>query len=198
MVIKFVDHPNVMSIINHFVDNDTAYTVAEYLDGSTLLEYTADQGGTIPYKTAARILMPVMDALREIHESGILHRDISKDDVSIARAGLVQLFDFGAARKAHDLGGTINFKLLHDLEKGMFIRSRRGILEVSSGRVLFRGDDGVRVFNTSWSSIREAKKSPRSPVSSSGHVPRTCCISRSAETTTTWFRRLYPAGKRWI
>ncbi len=100
VVAKFADHPNVMSIINHFADNDTAYIVAEYLDGSTLLEYTEDQGGTIPYETAARILMPVMDALREVHKSGILHRDISPDNVCITRAGLVKLLDFGAARQA--------------------------------------------------------------------------------------------------
>ena len=100
VVAKFADHPNIMSIINHFADNETAYIVAEYLDGSTLLEYTENEGGTIPYETAARILMPVMDALREVHKSGILHRDISPDNVCITRAGLVKLLDFGAARQA--------------------------------------------------------------------------------------------------
>lgn len=64
-------------------------------------------------------------------------------------------------RKAYDLGGTINFRLLHDLGDGMFIRSRPGTLEVSRERVLFRGDDGVRVFNTSQSNIREAKKNSK-------------------------------------
>ena len=100
VVAKFADHPNVMSIINHFTGNDTAYIVAEYLDGSTLLEYTEQQGGTIPYETATRILMPVMDALREVHKSGILHRDISPDNICITRSGLVKLLDFGAARQA--------------------------------------------------------------------------------------------------
>ena len=64
-------------------------------------------------------------------------------------------------RKAYDLGGTINFRLLHDLGDAMFIRSRSGTLEVSRERALFRGDDGVRVFNTSRSSIREAKKNSK-------------------------------------
>ena len=100
VIAKFADHPNVMSIITHFTGNDTAYIVAEYLDGSTLLEYTEQQGGTIPYETATRILMPVMDALREVHKSGILHRDISPDNVCITRSGLVKLLDFGAARQA--------------------------------------------------------------------------------------------------
>ena len=44
--------------------------------------------------------------------------------------------------KACDLGGTINFKLLHDLGDGIFIRSRPGTLEVSRERVLFRDAAG--------------------------------------------------------
>ena len=59
-------------------------------------------------------------------------------------------------RKAYDLGGTISFRLLHDL--GVFRGNRQGTLEVSTERVLFRYDDGVEVFNTSQSSVREAKK----------------------------------------
>ena len=64
-------------------------------------------------------------------------------------------------REAYDLGGTITFRLLHDLGDGMFIRNRSGTLEVSTERALFRGDDGVRVFNTSQSGIREAKKNSK-------------------------------------
>lgn len=60
-------------------------------------------------------------------------------------------------RKAYDLRSTITFRLLHDLGDGISIRHRTGTLEVSKNRVLFRGDNTVRVFITSLSGIREAR-----------------------------------------
>lgn len=95
---KFQEHPGIVSVIAFFKANETGYLVMEYVDGITLKEYLARNGGKIPFETALKILMPVMDALREIHGTGLLHRDISPDNIYITEKGQVKLLDFGAAR----------------------------------------------------------------------------------------------------
>lgn len=97
---RFQNHPGIVAVLNFFRENGTAYLVMEYLDGVTLDQFLTRKGGAIPYETALRIMMPVMDALREVHKAGILHRDISPDNVYICAAGPVKVLDFGAARYA--------------------------------------------------------------------------------------------------
>ena len=70
----------------------------EYVEGVTLKEYLAKKGGQISFEEAKGIMMPVMDALREVHQAGMLHRDISPDNIYITTAAQVKILDFGAAR----------------------------------------------------------------------------------------------------
>jgi len=97
---RFQSHPGMVAVQYFFQANGTAYLMMEYLEGVTLDAYLKDNGGTIPFKQAMDVLMPVMDALREVHKTGILHRDVSPDNIYITRAGPVKLLDFGAARFA--------------------------------------------------------------------------------------------------
>src|SRR5579862_3250566 len=97
---KFKNFPGIVSIDTAFRDNGTAYLVMEYLDGSTLEDFLKKRGGKIPIETALEIMLPVMRALSAVHAEGILHRDISPDNIYLTRAGKVKLIDFGAARNA--------------------------------------------------------------------------------------------------
>ena len=97
-VARFAHHPNVVSARDYFAANGTAYMVMEYVEGVTLKEYLAKKGGRISFEEARGIMMPVMDALREVHQAGMLHRDISPDNIYITTSAQVKILDFGAAR----------------------------------------------------------------------------------------------------
>jgi serine/threonine protein kinase len=97
---KFSNHPGIVAVDTVFKDNGTAYLVMEFLDGVTFEEFLARRGGKITFETAMRVVLPSMDALAAVHAEGILHRDISPDNIYLTRAGKVKLIDFGAARNA--------------------------------------------------------------------------------------------------
>ncbi len=97
---RFNEHPNIVTVRDYFEANNTAYLVMNYHEGVTLQSYLESKGGKIEVEQALNIFMPVLDALKEVHAAGILHRDISPDNLLIDTRGRVVLIDFGAARQA--------------------------------------------------------------------------------------------------
>lgn len=96
---RFEHNPNIVSVRDFFKANGTAYMVMSYIDGLTLEEYLHRNGGMISFAKLLYIMTPVMDALRDIHEFGVMHRDVSPDNIFIDNRGRVFLIDFGAARQ---------------------------------------------------------------------------------------------------
>lgn len=99
MVSRFNGNPNIVSVYEFFYENNTAYFVMEYLDGVDMKKYVAQKGGRLELNEALRLILPVMDALTIVHSAGVLHRDISPDNIFVTRDGGVKLLDFGAARQ---------------------------------------------------------------------------------------------------
>jgi TPR repeat protein/predicted Ser/Thr protein kinase len=99
---KFQQHNGIVSVLNVFYGNGTGYMVMEYVDGFTLKEYLI-QKEKLSWAQTLKVFMPVMDALREVHKYGMLHRDISPDNIYLCRDNRVKLLDFGSAR--YSLGG---------------------------------------------------------------------------------------------
>ena len=79
-----------------FEENNTAYIVMEYLDGETLKKHLQKKG-TLPWRETVEMLMPVMRSLERVHQAGLIHRDISPDNIMLV-GSRVKLLDFGAAR----------------------------------------------------------------------------------------------------
>ncbi len=96
----FEGHPNIVTVRDFFKSNNTAYLVMPYLEGINLYDYLAQRGEQLSFEEAVQVMMPVLDALNAIHEEGLLHRDVSPDNIFITTEGRVILLDFGAARHA--------------------------------------------------------------------------------------------------
>lgn len=100
LLARFIDHPNIVSVTDYFQANRTAYLVMNYIEGITMREYLARSGEKLSFDVTMGIMMPVFDALIAVHEAGLLHRDISPENIIISKTGRVMLIDFGAARRS--------------------------------------------------------------------------------------------------
>lgn len=95
----FRNNPNILMVYRLFEENGTAYYAMEYLDGMDLKQWMTSAGGKISWQELYPVICPVMDALSELHKGGIVHRDISPDNIIVCRDRRVKLIDFGAARQ---------------------------------------------------------------------------------------------------
>lgn len=89
----------IVSVLDFFPANSTAYLVMEYLDGISLKRYIQKKG-KLDTETALTILHPVISSLGAVHDVGLIHRDISPDNILITRNSEVKLIDFGASKTA--------------------------------------------------------------------------------------------------
>lgn len=93
------DISGIVQVSDYFTENHTAYIVMEYVEGITLKQYVVQHGGKLLAKEVFAMLKPVLYSLVNIHEAGLVHRDISPDNLVVLADGKVKLLDFGAARK---------------------------------------------------------------------------------------------------
>ena len=96
---KFQNEEGIVKVYDSFTENETAYIIMEYLDGENLKTYL-EREKNIPEDKAIEMMMPILNSLENIHKQGIIHRDISPDNVFVTKKGDVKLIDFGASRYA--------------------------------------------------------------------------------------------------
>lgn len=95
---KFYQLQGIVSVKDFFYANGTGYMVMEYIDGIDLKQYLKKIGGRLPEATVRSLMKPVLESLSEIHSHGLIHRDISPDNVMVDKKSRIKLIDFGAAR----------------------------------------------------------------------------------------------------
>ena len=100
---KFSKDEGIVKALDFFEINNTAYIVMEYLEGITLKQYLRESQRIAP-EDLIELLVPLIESLDEIHSQGMIHRDISPDNIMVLPDGRIKLMDFGAARDYTEFG----------------------------------------------------------------------------------------------
>ena len=100
---KFSKDEGIVKVLDFFEINNTAYIVMEYLEGITLKQYIRENQ-RITLEELVRLIVPLIESIDEIHSQGMIHRDISPDNIMVLPDGRIKLMDFGAARDYTEFG----------------------------------------------------------------------------------------------
>ena len=84
----------VYRIIDIFEVNNTAYCVTEHLQGITLKEFLIRNGGVLTWEQVRPLYLPLINAVRKLHDNGIIHGGISPETLIVGRDGRIRITDF--------------------------------------------------------------------------------------------------------
>lgn len=103
------DNEGVVVVRDHFEENNTAYIVMEYLHGMTLKNLVSKS--KLSFEETRRLMDPICRSLMKIHQLGVVHLDVSPDNIMILNDNRAKLLDFGGARIIGvDPGDFVTFK----------------------------------------------------------------------------------------
>lgn len=92
-------HPHIVGVHQVFEDNGTAYMAIDYIRGRDLLALIEEDKVRLEPRVIVGMTEKLLSAVGFIHDHGMLHRDISPDNVLLKASGDPILIDFGAARE---------------------------------------------------------------------------------------------------
>ena len=95
-MVKVEDIPQVVRVLECFHENGTAYIVMDYIQGKTLLSVLKEKG-PMTWEQAKDVFLPAISAMEQVHQAGMVHRDLSPDNLMITDKG-VRILDLGAAK----------------------------------------------------------------------------------------------------
>lgn len=116
-LLRYLDHPNIAATYSSGNVREVFYIAMEYIPGPTvkqLIQHCAATVGTIPLPITLGIAAEICDALDHAHHRcdehgrplGIIHRDVSPQNVIVSDSGVAKLIDFGLARVAKGSADT--------------------------------------------------------------------------------------------
>lgn len=98
-IYSFQGHPNIVGVYHLFAENNTAYYAMEFIQGVDLSKHLSQNGNRISWEAMRPIVAQIITALRAVHSKGIVHCDISPDNIFVLNGGQAKLIDFGAAKR---------------------------------------------------------------------------------------------------
>ena len=94
---KVEDISGIVKVKDLFRENGTAYIVMDFVEGETL-KNRLKQTGPMSWKQAKEIFRPAIQTMEKVHRAGLVHRDISPDNLMLTPTGDVKILDLGAAK----------------------------------------------------------------------------------------------------
>jgi hypothetical protein len=93
-----LSHPNIVKVHQVFKENDTAYMALDFVDGHDLIDIMRTPSLALSPAGVRSTLLKLLDAITAVHDTGLLHRDISPDNILVDAKRNPILIDFGAAK----------------------------------------------------------------------------------------------------
>ena len=160
-----LSHANIVSVYDVSTNPDREYIVMELIDGITLKQYM-ERRGRMDWRESLHFITQIMRGLSHAHSRGIIHRDITPQNIMVLRDGSVKVADFGIACLAN-AGQTLTQEALGSVHyispeqaRGDRIDARSDIYsagvvlyEMLTGRLPFEGDSAVSVAIQHLSSV---------------------------------------------
>ena len=96
-LLKKLNHPGVVQLIDYFVEDHRAYLVLEHLDGCDLRELVRREG-PLSEERARDVAFQMCEILKFLHENSIVHRDFTPDNLIFDSKGKLKVIDFNVAQ----------------------------------------------------------------------------------------------------
>lgn len=94
----FYDLEGIAAARDYFEEQGIFFIVMEYVDGINITDFVKHHG-SMNGQDVLEKMRPILHSLSRIHEKGVIHRDISGDNLILSADGKLKLIDFGAARQ---------------------------------------------------------------------------------------------------
>ncbi|WP_437821174.1 serine/threonine-protein kinase [Sorangium sp. So ce1078] len=162
-IVARIQHPNVVATIDLLIADDEAFLVMDYVRGESLarlLRAARARGAPAPIPIVASIACGALHGLHAAHEArsesgeplGIVHRDVSPENVLVGVDGTARLLDFGIAKARGRLsttrGGQLKGKLAYMSPEQILCADVTRRTDVfAAGVVLWEALAGQRLFD---------------------------------------------------
>ncbi len=99
-ILQRIDHPHIVKMLDHFVEDHRGYLVLEYVDGKPLKQIVQLQGKQSEAHVV-QLAVQICDILAYLHklEPPVVHRDLTPDNLILQEDGTVKLVDFNVAQQ---------------------------------------------------------------------------------------------------
>lgn len=125
---RFENIDCIVMVKEFFFANETAYFVMEHVSGENVKQWVEREGRMEPQRVL-KIMRPILYAVNELHKEGLIHRDISPDNIILTEDDKGVLIDFGAARFSEtqeNRAMTVFFKRGYSAEEQYIEQAEKG------------------------------------------------------------------------